>query len=654
LRLFRHLFFLLALLPFAACHKGGSRGGAPLPELLGLRVSPQGAHLGPGQRLQLLATAEYADGSRRDVGGAAYWGTAPDAGLVMEDGGCAVALRPGAVDVEAVWGGTATHAEVVVDTKAGVLRALAISPGAATLPVGGALAFSLTGRTADGGSLDALPMVDWETSNAVAALAVPGPQGFVLAKGPGTAEVTARLGAVEGRARVLVETAVPPRPAFPLAVSGTGRFLVDAHGVPFRLQGEAAWSLIANLTAREVDTYLQDRAQKGFNAVLVNLLEHKYAVQAPRNRAGDAPFHTPGDFSTPKDAYFDFAMAVVEKARARGFLVLLAPAYPGYGCPDAPSADNEGWSVEMGHSPKASCLAYGRFVGTRFRKFDNVLWVQGGDCMPAPGGALEACALEVQEGIRQSGGTALQTGHWSPNSMASDEAAFAKAMQLEAVYQYQSPHQACRRAWAHAPPLPAFLVESGYENEHIQGSVPPSRKYLYWASLTCTAGIVSGSRPMWLFEAGWDSALDSPGVNDVARLGHLFDTVPWQALVPSGLSGMRVLVTGGGGTPGGQDEVAAAATADGRALLAYVPPGDGRGERSFVVDVRALSAAATARWYNPWSGASLPIGRVPNEAPRWFTTPGDNGSGYDDWVLVLESLPPEPSSASTREGPASR
>jgi hypothetical protein len=454
---------------------------------------------------------------------------------------------------------------------------------------------------------------------------------------------------------VHVEAAAPPRPAFPLSVSSTGRFLVDERGKPFRLQGEAAWSLVANLTGPEVDAYLEDREEKGFNTVLVNLLEHRYAVQAPKNRAGAAPFRTAGDFSTPEAAYFAFAESVVEKARARGFLVLLAPAYPGYGCPASPSPDNEGWSVEMGNSQTGACLAYGRFVGEAFKKFDNVLFVEGGDCMPAPGSALETCALEVMAGVKEAGGHALQTGHWSPNTVSTDEVAFASAMQLEAVYQYKSPQTACRRAFARTPVLPAFLVESGYENERIQGSVAPARKYLYWASLTCTAGVVSGSRPIWLFDEGWQHALDSPGANDVARLGHLLDTLPWQGLVPSGLGGMRPLVIAGGGTPGEQDEVVAAATPDGAALVAYVPPGTAF-ERSFVVDVRALSGVATARWYNPWTGGVVAIGRVPNTAPRWFTPPGDNGSGYDDWVLVLTTAAPvlELHGPKGREGPVPR
>src|SRR4051812_1522237 len=98
---------------------------------------------------------------------------------------------------------------------------------------------------------------------------------------------------------------------YPLALAANRRTLVDQSGAPFRIQGDAAWSFIANLTAAEQDIYLADRQSKGFNTILVNLLEHEFAVQAPQNRNGDYPFtsHTVGsyDFGTPNEAYFAFA-----------------------------------------------------------------------------------------------------------------------------------------------------------------------------------------------------------------------------------------------------------------------------------------------------------------------------------------------------------
>jgi hypothetical protein len=432
----------------------------------------------------------------------------------------------------------------------------------------------------------------------------------------------------------LIATPARAPAAFPLTVAPAGRHLVDSKGVPFRIQGDAAWSLIANLTPAEAETYLDDRRAKGFNTLIVNLIEHHYAADAPRNRAGVAPFRTPGDLSTPDDAYFDHAVSVVAKARARGLLVLLVPAYLGYGCPLSPSPKNEGWSAELARSSTEACHAYGRYVGKRFRDLNNVLWMQGGDCTPPPGSVLEACSLQILDGLRETGPPALETAHWSPNTLATDEAALTPALQLNAVYQYLTPLPACRRAYARVPVLPASLVESGYENETNQGSSPPERKYLYWGSLGCIGGVVAGNRPIWLFDKGWQAALDSPANGDMVRLGQLLDALPWQDLVPSGLAGMRDLVPAGGGRPGDQDEVAAAATRDGRALLAYLPPG-WRGERAIAVDLSVLSGPATARWYDPSTGAWQPIGPVSNDGRRWFTTPAAPASADNDWVLVV-------------------
>src|SRR5258708_2131474 len=144
---------------------------------------------------------------------------------------------------------------------------------------------------------------------------------------------------------------------FPLRASTNGRYLVDQNGVPFRIQGDAAWSFIANLTPGEMDTYLADRKARGFNTVLVNVLEHKFAVQAPRNRAGDFPFtaHANGsyDFSTPNPAYFAFADAALDKIAASGMLVLLDVMYAGN------RGGDHGWWQVLAKSTSTPGKGYG-------------------------------------------------------------------------------------------------------------------------------------------------------------------------------------------------------------------------------------------------------------------------------------------------------
>src|SRR4051812_47558868 len=71
--------------------------------------------------------------------------------------------------------------------------------------------------------------------------------------------------------------AIRARASLPLHVVKGRRDLVGANGVPFLMQGDAAWSLIVQLTREQADGYLQDRANRGFNTVLVNLIEHRFS-----------------------------------------------------------------------------------------------------------------------------------------------------------------------------------------------------------------------------------------------------------------------------------------------------------------------------------------------------------------------------------------
>src|SRR5262245_13418543 len=96
---------------------------------------------------------------------------------------------------------------------------------------------------------------------------------------------------------------------FPLKAHASQRYLVDQRNDPFLIQGEAPWSLIVALTTNEVNLYLADRRAKGVNALVVNLIEHQYdggdnPFGAPKNRYGQGPFLTAGDFATPNEAYF--------------------------------------------------------------------------------------------------------------------------------------------------------------------------------------------------------------------------------------------------------------------------------------------------------------------------------------------------------------
>ena len=208
----------------------------------------------------------------------------------------------------------------------------------------------------------------------------------ISARSPGPCRVTAHrlTAAIEAELTLRVRPAASPL-AFPLRVAAGGRFLEDQRGMPVFLKGETAWLALVNLTDAEQEAYLADRAAKGFNAVEVMLVNHDYTEPPnpvpPANRAGETPFQPPDDFAHPGAAYFQRAVAFVDRAAAHGMAVLLAPNYLGF------DGGKEGWWKPLTSSTntRAVCFQLGRYLGERFRDRPNVLWLAGGDFLPPPG-----------------------------------------------------------------------------------------------------------------------------------------------------------------------------------------------------------------------------------------------------------------------------
>ena len=122
----------------------------------------------------------------------------------------------------------------------------------------------------------------------------------------------------------------------PLSVSSNQRYLVDSQGRPVFLQGDAAWSLVTAVNLNDAQTYLEDRAERSFDAIIVSLIEHFY--NGPTTVDGEYPFANSSnpDFTQLNDAYFDHAEAVIAAAEERGIYVLLA--LPTWDTPTLPTA----------------------------------------------------------------------------------------------------------------------------------------------------------------------------------------------------------------------------------------------------------------------------------------------------------------------------
>jgi hypothetical protein len=418
---------------------------------------------------------------------------------------------------------------------------------------------------------------------------------------------------------------------FPLHTEAGKRYLIDAAGRPFLMQADTAWSLIVQPTDAEVDQYLDDRRARGFNTFIVNLIEHKFADNPPKNAHGDAPFLTPGDFSTPNEAYFAHVDWVLTRAAQKGFLVLLVPAYLGY------DGGDEGWYQEMVANGTTKLRQYGRFLGQRYQNYTNILWIHAGDYNPPDRTLTEAVAA----GIRDFDADTLASAHCNGGTAAIEYWGGEPWLQVNTIYTSRNPiYDAALTQYQRPEQMPFFLIESAYENGKENASELRVRTQAYQALLTGATGQVFGNNPIWhydgpgLYQASltWQQSLGLPGSQSMTHLWNLMSPRQWWRLVPDV---NNTTLTAGIST--GQDR-AVAALADNRTFaIVYVPS-----IRGVTIDLSKLAGPnVTARWLDPTNGSYSDVAGSPFPASgsRVFTATGTNSGGDGDWTLVLESTP---------------
>ena len=451
------------------------------------------------------------------------------------------------------------------------------------------------------------------------------------------------------------ESASPVLPAFPLVVSGNQRFLQGQTGVPFPILGRTAW-FITSLTDAEVTTFIDDTVAKGYNAIEFHVVNHDpRGNHPPFGGNGALPFakrldgsgwhgslsygnisDEAPDFSQPNDTYWQHVDALLTYANSKGLLCFLFPAYTGL------QGGNQGWMQEMVANGPSKMQAYGTWIATRYKHQNNLVWMAGGDILTfdASQAAVESALLTGLRSVLNQH-SILLSAQWTRGSIATDQPEFGSQMTLNGTYANSLEINTLgRRAYLRAPTIPAFLLEEPYDEEGADGNgvnldaTQPVRRFQWWGWLSNIGGYISGNGYIWPFKSGWQAHLNTQGAHDMARLNTFIRSIAWYNLVPSDLGGIGTLVTAGGSSSALSDYVAAAASPDGTLLVAYVPPNHAG---PITIDMTAMSGPTRARWFNPTTGAYTDAGiSLPPHGTRAFAPLGDNGTGFSDWVLLLE------------------
>lgn len=401
---------------------------------------------------------------------------------------------------------------------------------------------------------------------------------------------------------------------FPFTASG--RQLRNSQNAPVLLHGDTPWLLMTGWTDAEVTQYLNDRASRGVNALICELIEHFFTVGAPNTVTGLAPFSTPNDIRTPLDPYFNRVVSIALQARAKNMVLLMTPTYYGF------DQTQEGWWPQaISTRTVAECQAFGAYVGTKFAAVDNIIWVMGGDYWTS---ATNTRTDAIVAGLKSTGHPSwLFTYHADRGNNSSDVVNASTWLNLDAVYtDDQNISIKLVSSYGKTPNRPFMHFEGYYEGEGATAQELRAQAYL--AILTGGTGAFFGNSPIWKAGFGWQTALSSSGMADRVRWQAFFSAIAWQSLVPDR---NNTVLTAGQGTLAQQ--AYAARMSDGSKIIVYTPI-----QKQLTIALSQLvGASSTAAWYNPSTGATTAAGNFGVTGTQNFTPPSAG-----DWVLILTAV----------------
>jgi hypothetical protein len=392
-----------------------------------------------------------------------------------------------------------------------------------------------------------------------------------------------------------------------LKVSDNHHYLVDARtGEPVFILADTAWNLGA-LKLDEIETYLQSRADHGFNVVMFAL---NFAPQAVETNAYGQPAYLGPDKTELNPVYFKTCDTIIQRAGAHGLYVMLYAMWAG---------EKAG---TMNHYTAAQLTALGQALGRHYAGVPNVIFCAGGEASPhyIDVGRVNALGNALKAGC---GGRNLVTVH--PVSPASASKYYAASPWLD-FYLSQAksgsgPANATFDAaalvlgdWKIAAVKPTMMGEHRYESG-TQEDPLVQRRSLYQCVFAGGCGYAYGHDALWQMTphtgllwmlhgwtpgvTNWTQALDTPAVRQLHYIKTLLyshpylERIPDQSLVLAGQGtnvAARVQATRDG-TPGQNDATY---------LMAYLAS-----PRDLTLDTGVISARElNVYWFDPATGTN--------------------------------------------------
>ena len=419
-------------------------------------------------------------------------------------------------------------------------------------------------------------------------------------------------------------------PSWPVKQSSNSRYLVDEKGRPFFALGDCLWKMHL-YKPEEVDLIFDDRAEKGFTVMCVAT----GCEGALANYAGQHAFGG-DDLARPNEGYWSHIDYVVQAAKDRGMAVMLNPIWIRHHRERIRRAGPQG------------CYEYGKWISRRYGPYQNVMFFVGGDHPPRE--ERDETNLLAQ-GIKDIWPEALITYHAVHQHPSRDYFPDAEWLDINWTYAYTPEHRKPDypysqgfEEWRDHPDTPVWFGEGYYDwgGKGLSGNDGGRymmRRQMYWVLLSSIAGYNYGAEGVQDRQNNysgngmtWQETLDYPSSYDCKRMVELLAELKWWKLVPD--YDNKTLTSGYGHFMGdrGDDYAPAARAHDGSFALVYTPVA-----RKLQIDMSRFKGTVKAKWFDPTNGEHKRAGSYENSGSCVFTSPGDNGTGEEDWLLVLQA-----------------
>jgi len=430
-----------------------------------------------------------------------------------------------------------------------------------------------------------------------------------------------------------------------LKVTADGHYLQYEDGTPFFWLGDTGWELFHRLNKEEIEKYLENRRQKGFNIIQAVILAEFDGLRKP-NQYGEVPLRNL-DPAQPNEKYFELIDWTVKNALGKNMFMGLLPTW------------GDKVAKLWGEGPvifnESNAFAFGKWLGVRYKNFPNIIWILGGDRPPKNDSmdwrpVWRAMAKGIREGTESkaifsyhiSGGehstsydlhhedwlhiNMMQSGHGSGHDVPvwkwieRDRKLLPVKPTLDSEPNYED-HP--------VNPWPKWDSANGYFRDY------DVRKQIYRSVFAGACGVTYGHHSVWQFWAPgqekinhadryWTEAIDRPGAFQAGFLRKLIESRSVTNRVPD-----QSIVIGGQGEKGGY--ATAFRDADNKYCMVYLPV-----SVNIILNLSFMPAKQIRIWwFNPRAGdAGEPI--TVQKTEKISLTPPPSGEVQTDWVLVID------------------